>query len=113
YGYDLPINTRAHPMLIRAPLAKTREIFEDLARVGMKDMGAILMDQDACFVVVIVGVPADVRTFVAKEHLFIRSTRQSLCQHATGEARSDNQIIKHINPQTVPSIKNPSKHLTD
>src|SRR6185295_6731717 len=41
---DLPVDTRAHAVLIRTPLGKTRKILKNLARVGVENMRAILMN---------------------------------------------------------------------
>src|SRR5678815_1730743 len=41
-GNDLPVDTRAHAMLIRTPLGKPREILKHLARVRVKYMRAVL-----------------------------------------------------------------------
>jgi hypothetical protein len=57
-------------MLIGPPLGESRQIGEDLARIRVKDVRIVLVDEDALVVVMIVGVAADVRALVNEEHAF-------------------------------------------
>ena len=61
---QLPVDARQHAVLVRPPLGELREVVEDVARVGVEDVRPVLVDQDARFVVVVVGVAADVRPLV-------------------------------------------------
>ena len=61
----------------------------------MKDMRAVLMNQNAGVVVMIVSVAADVRTLVTKQHLLVRTRCQPFGEDTAGEAGAYNQIIKH------------------
>src|SRR3546814_10201213 len=47
HGHQLAIDLSQHAMLIRPPLRKAREIIENLCRIGMENMRAILMNEDA------------------------------------------------------------------
>src|SRR3546814_6135136 len=45
HGHQLAIDLSQHAMLIRPPLRKAREIIENLCRIGMENMRAILMNR--------------------------------------------------------------------
>src|SRR3546814_12621372 len=47
HGHQLAIDLSQHAMLIRPPLRKARAIIENLCRIGMENMRAILMHEDA------------------------------------------------------------------
>jgi hypothetical protein len=82
-------------MLILAPLGESRQVLEDVARVGVKDMRPIFVDQDAVVVVLVVGVAADMRTLVDDQHLNTRPGGEPLGQDTTGEAGTNDQVIEH------------------
>ena len=72
-------------MLIRPPLGEPRQVIEDLARVGVKDVRAVLVDEDAVLVVVVVGVAAD-WALVANQHLLAGIRRKALRDGGPGKA---------------------------
>ncbi len=67
----------------------------------MEDVRAVLMDQDAGFVVAVIGVPADMGAPVDDEHAFVPHVRETLGQDAAGKARADDQPVIHdpVTPQ--------------
>src|SRR5204863_6302981 len=85
-GNYLTIDTRADTMLVRTPFCEPRKIFEYLARVCMKDMRAILMNQYAGFVVMIISIAADVRALVAQNYFFVGAAGETFSQNAARES---------------------------
>ena len=55
----------------------------------MKDVRAVLMYENSVFVVMIVGVAADMRPLVADQDLLVRSSGQTFSQHAARETGSN------------------------
>jgi len=51
-------------VLVGPPLSEVREVLEDLAGVGVKNVGTVLVDEDARRVIVIVGISANMGTRV-------------------------------------------------
>jgi uncharacterized protein (UPF0179 family) len=73
-------------MLIRTPFGEPRKIFEYFARVRMKDMRAILMDQDAGFVVVVVSIAPDVWALVTQNYFFVGAAGETFSENAARES---------------------------
>ena len=82
-------------MLIRAPVRESRQIAKDLGRVRVKDVRPVAVNQNAVLIVIIEGVPADMRTLVADEYSLPGVTCETLRDRCTGEAATDNQVIEH------------------
>ena len=61
----------------------------------MKDMRSILMNQDAGLVVMIVGIPANVRTLIAEYDFFVRTSGEAFGEYASSEPGANYQVIKH------------------
>ena len=70
-------------------------MIEDLLGVGMEDVRAVLVDQQAVIVVAVVGIAADVRAAVDEEDALVALARETFRENAAGEARADNQPIVH------------------
>src|SRR4051794_11910231 len=85
---------REHAMLVRAPLRELRQILEHPRARGVEDMRAVAVYEDACVVVVVVGVPADVSALVADDDA-LPARGEALCADAPGEARADDQEVEH------------------
>ena len=94
-----PIHAGKNAVLVLAPLGESREVIKYLAGVGVKDVRPVLMHEDAVFIVVIVRVAADMRAFVAEDHFFVGTCRESFREHAPGKPRTDNQVIEHTSPR--------------
>jgi hypothetical protein len=47
------------------PFGETREIIEDFARISVKDMRSVFVNQNAVVVVAIVSIARDVRALIA------------------------------------------------
>ena len=72
-------------MLIRAPLCKTGKVFKHLARVRVKNMRSIFVYEDASFVVVVVGIAADMWALITNQDFLIRSRCQPFGEYAARE----------------------------
>ncbi len=57
-------------------------------------MGPVFVDQDPRIVVAIIGIAADVIAPVDEQDGFAALRRNPFCQHASGEACSDNQPVE-------------------
>src|SRR3546814_3320875 len=72
HGHQLAIDLSQHAMLIRPPLRKASEIIENLCRIGMENMRAILMNEDARGVQAIMRIASDVGAAIDQDR---KSTR--------------------------------------
>ncbi len=97
----LPVHLRQHAMLVRAPLGELGEIVDDALGIGMEDVRAVAVDQHAGFVVMIVGIAADVRPAIDHQHALVQPGRQPLGQHAAGETGPDDQVIETAAPSVA------------
>src|SRR5665213_56335 len=61
----------------------------------MEDMRAILVDQNAVLVVMIVSVAANVRALIANQHTAVRTACQTLSKHASSKTRAHHEVIEH------------------
>ncbi len=66
----------------------------------MKYVWSIFMYKDPIFVVVVVGVSADVRSAVDEEDGFVRGGRKAFGKDAAGEARSDDDVVENRHRDT-------------
>ena len=100
-GTSWPSTLGQHAVLVGPPLRELRQVLEDLLRVGVEDVRAVLVHQDAGFVVAVVGVAADVGAPVDDQHALVPHVGETLGQDAAGEARADDQPVKHdpVTPQ--------------
>ena len=94
-GHETSVHAGAHAMLILTPLGEARQVVENIRRVGVEDMRPVTVDEDAGGIVAIVGVATDVGAFVHDEDALFESAGESFREHAAGEARANNQVIKH------------------
>ena len=92
---QLSVDAGKHPMLIRTPGGELRQVVVDVARIRVEDVRPVLVYEQARFVVVIVGVAADVRPAIADEHLLARVGGEPLGNRCAGEPCADNQVIEH------------------
>jgi hypothetical protein len=58
-------------MLIRAPLCKAPEIFKDFARVGMKNVRPVFMNEKPRVIVMVVSVAPDMRALITDQNLLV------------------------------------------
>src|SRR4051794_5657074 len=82
-------------MLIRPPGGEPRQVLVDVARVGVEDVRAVLVDQHTGLVIVIVGVAGDVRALVADQYRLAGMGREALRDCGPGKAGADDEIIEH------------------
>ena len=60
----------------------------------MEDVRPVFVDEHAGVVVVVVSVAGDVVAAVHDEDLFVAHTGETLGEHAAGESRADDEVIK-------------------
>src|SRR6185437_13050123 len=77
-------------MLVGTPFRELGQVIEDHIAVRVEDMRSILVNEDPGIVVPIIGVAADMRAAVDKQHLFLTLTGKTLGNNASREARTDN-----------------------
>src|SRR3546814_6924542 len=77
-GHQLAIDLSQHAMLIRPPLRKAREIIENLCRIGMENMRAILMNEDARSAQAIMRIAPDVGAAIDQQNLLARADGEAL-----------------------------------
>ena len=65
-GHEPAVDAGLDPVLVGTPEGEGRKVFEDFARVGVEDVRAVAVDEDAGIVVAVVGVSADVRAAVER-----------------------------------------------
>src|SRR3546814_14503122 len=90
HGHQLAIDLSQHAMLIRPPLRKAREIIENLCRIGMENMRAILMNEDARGVQAIMRIASDVGAAIDQQHLLARADGEALSHDRSGNACAQN-----------------------
>jgi hypothetical protein len=95
-GQQLPVDAGEYSVLILTPLRETRQILEDVLRVGVEDVRPVTVNQNAGVVVVIVGIARDVRTAINDEHFLVRVARQTFGQHTSCVTRTNDEKIKHM-----------------
>ena len=84
-------------MLVGTPFSELAQILKDALRVGVEDVRAVLVDQNAVVVIMVIVIAADVVELINDKNLLIRLACQPLRKHAAGKTRSYYQIIKHGN----------------
>jgi len=92
---EAPFDTGQHAMLIGSPLGELREILEDLGRIGMEDVRAILMDENSGVIKPIKGITGNMRPPVDQQDARTVFAGQALGQHAAGESRANDQEVEH------------------
>ena len=80
---------RQHPVLIRPPPRKLREMLEDRRGIGVKDVRPVAMYQHAVLVQFVVGIAGDVRAFVDDVHV-VACLGEFARHDAAGIAGADN-----------------------
>ena len=98
---QLSVDRRLDAVLVLPPLGEPREVLEDVAAVRVKDVRAVLVDEHARVVVVIVGIAADVVPLVDDENCLSRIFRQPFGHDASRESGSHDEIVKH---QFLPTL---------
>ena len=95
-------------MLIRTPLCKPRQVFEHVFRIGMKDVGPVLVHENARIVVVVECIAADVRPPIDEQDRSARIGRQPFCHHTAGKTGPDDEVVEHWNYDTgdAPGVAN-------
>ncbi len=71
-----------------------------VAVVGMKDMGAVFVDADSVFVIIVIRIAADMLLAVNNRHFLIQFFGQLACQRSAAETAADDQIL-YLSAHTV------------
>ena len=82
-----------HLMLVVAPGGKAGKIVEYPPAVGVENVGAVLMDQHAVLVKMVVSVAAHMVPALQHQHLLAAPLRQLPGGHGSRHARADDQAI--------------------
>ena len=99
----VPGNVGDYPVLIAPPLRKPGQKIEDLFIVGVKDVGAVFVDEHPVVVQTVVGVAADVVPALQHQHAF-SLFRQSPGGHRAGVARARHpDIVMLLQNSDIPS----------
>jgi hypothetical protein len=61
----------------------------------MKYVRSIFVNEDSVFVVVIESVACDMVAFVTNQNFFIAAGGEPLCEDASGETCTHNEVIEH------------------
>ena len=80
-------------MLVRPPFGELRQIIDHLVAVGVKDVRAVFMIQDARIIQLVIGVTADVRTAIDQQDARLVLAGKPLGQDRPGKTGADDQII--------------------
>ncbi len=72
-------------MFVGTPSGELRKVLKHIPRVGMKDVRAVFMNQNAVIVIVVVGVPTDVVAPVNNQDFFTCLACQSFGNNAARE----------------------------
>ncbi len=94
-GHKHPVDAGAHAVLVWPPGGELRQVVEDRFGVGVKDVRAISVDQQAVVVVVVVGVAADMGA--GKPCGAIRAHRRNVGQIA-GSSLGGPRDLAHRQP---------------
>src|SRR5690606_12879105 len=86
------VYTGNHFMFPRIPFCKTLYVFPNAVVVGMKQMSAILGNQNAVFVVFIVAVACDMSSFLQNQNFFPDGCI-SFCEGCTGNSGTNNEYV--------------------
>jgi hypothetical protein len=95
HGDELSIDACEDAMLVRAPLGESRQVFEDAFGVGMEDVRPVFVNKNACVVIAVIRIAADVVSLINNENARIELRGKPLGQYATCKSRANNELIKH------------------
>jgi hypothetical protein len=90
YGQQLVADLGEHTVLVRAPTGESRQKGFDTVGVGVEDVGAVRMHEDAVRIVGVVGVAADV-TAPFHEVNAVTGVGERTCRRHAGEPHSHDE----------------------
>ena len=76
------------------PLSELTEVIDDTLGICAEIMWTVVVDQNACPIVMIVGIATNMITSFDDETGFAKLARNSLGKHRTGKTRTDNEEIE-------------------
>lgn len=88
-GEQLAVHAGEDPMLVGHPFREAGEVIHHALGVGVEDMRAVAVDENAVGVGFVVGVAADVGALVDDQDL-VTGAGEAFGDHAAGEAGADN-----------------------
>lgn len=91
-GKKLAINAGKDTVFVGHPVGEAREVVDHALGVGVKDVRAVAMDEDAVGVGFVVGVAANVGTLVDDQNL-LASAGEAFGDDAAGKASADNYKV--------------------
>jgi hypothetical protein len=76
-------------------------MIEDLLRIGVEDVGSVLVDEQALVIVPVIGVAAHMVAPVDEKNALVALAGETFRQNAARKAGADNQPIIHskVTPQ--------------
>src|SRR5580700_685456 len=87
-------------MLVLTPLRESGKVLEYVARVGVKDVRAVTMNQHAGVILTIVRIAADVVSAVDQKYFAPEISRHLRSDYRSGKACAHDDVIKHAKPPT-------------
>src|SRR5439155_8057054 len=93
---QLPIDAGQDLVLVLPPFSEAREVIKYFFAIGVEDVRAVFVDENASIVKMVVGVSSNVRPAIDQQHLLARTARDPLGQHAAGISGAHDQIVEHL-----------------
>ena len=97
---ELAINTGKDAVFVGHPAGEAGEVVDDALGIGVEDMRAVAVDEDAVGVGFVVGVAANVGTLVDDQNL-LASVGETFSDHAASEAGADDGEIDCFHAQAA------------
>jgi len=75
----------------RMPFGELRKVFPDSWGVGAEVMGAVRMDQDACGIIAVIGIPSNVVALFNQQTSLTKFCREAFGHGEAGETGTDDE----------------------
>jgi hypothetical protein len=85
-----------HAMLVTAPCGKARQVIENLWRIGVENVRAVFVHENAGRVVMIECISTDVVASIANEHGLPQTACETFSENTAGKPSADDKIIEHV-----------------
>ena len=93
-GHVHAVDVGQHPVLIIPPLGKPAEPVIDSSAGGVKDMGAVLVDEHAVLIQAVIGIAGHMVPALQHQHPLSAPLGQLPGGHGAGVAGADHQAVK-------------------
>ena len=90
---ELVADARQHAVLVGTPRREAGQVRHHVRTVGMIDVRAVFVLQEAGGIDVIVGIAAEMRAAIHEQHTLSRSGSQPLGQHRPSEAGTNDEDV--------------------